>query len=234
MIKIYPYESLGHADHGWLNARHHFSFADYQNRQRMHFGAMRVINDDIIAAKQGFPPHPHRDMEIITYVREGAITHRDSMGNEGRTGAGDIQVMSAGSGVTHSEFNLEDNVTRLYQIWIFPNKNNVEPAWDAMQFPKGFVAGKLPILVSGRAEDKNAGALFINQDAAISGGVIKAGSIIKQPIKYQAYILVSKGEISIDDQKLKQGDGAEITGVQEFKIKAISDAEVLVIDVPSR
>lgn len=232
MIKIYPYEQLGHADHGWLNARHHFSFADYHNSQRIHFGVLRVINDDIIAAKQGFPPHPHRDMEIITYVRTGAITHTDSMGNEGRTGAGDVQVMSAGTGVVHSEYNLEDEETRLYQIWIFPDKKGAPPRWEAQKFPKDPVKNALPVLVSGRDDDLKNGALFINQDAAISGGVIEKGTDIAQNIKHQAYILVSKGEVSIEGQILKKGDGAEITDVKSFEIKALSEAEILVIDVP--
>ena len=118
MIDIRPFASLGHADHGWLDARHHFSFADYHDPARMGWGAIRVWNDDRIAAKSGFPPHPHRDMEIITYVRTGAITHQDSMGNKGRTGAGDVQVMSAGTGVTHAEYNLEDEETTLFQIWV--------------------------------------------------------------------------------------------------------------------
>jgi redox-sensitive bicupin YhaK (pirin superfamily) len=143
MIKIYPYDSLGHADHGWLNARHHFSFASYQNPDRMKFGLLRVINDDIIAANSGFATHPHQNMEIITYVRSGAITHKDSKGNEGRTGAGDIQVMSAGSGIEHSEYNLENEETNLYQIWIIPNKLGVKPRWDAKEFPKDPVKNSL-------------------------------------------------------------------------------------------
>lgn len=232
MIKIYPYENLGHADHGWLNARHHFSFADYHNNERIHFGVLRVINDDIISANNGFSPHPHRDMEIITYVRSGAITHKDSMGNEGRTGAGDVQVMSAGTGVTHSEFNLENIETRLYQIWIFPDKKNVEPRWEARQFPKDAVKDRLPVLVSGREEDLANGALFIYQDAAIYGGVIAEDTKITQNIKHQAYILVSNGEISIEGKSLKKGDGAEITGTKSFAITALSDAEILVIDAP--
>jgi quercetin 2,3-dioxygenase len=231
MIKIYPYESLGTADHGWLNAHYHFSFSSYNNRERVHFGALRVINDDIIAAQSGFPPHPHQDMEIITYVRKGAITHKDSMGNEGRTGAGDVQVMSAGTGVTHSEYNLEDEDTNLYQIWIFPNKQRVQPQWDAMQFPKENVKDRLQLLVSGRPEDKGK-ALFIHQDAAIYGGRLAKGTVLTQEIKHQAYILASYGEFSIEGQIIKHGDGAEITGVKSFEIKALADAEILVIDVP--
>ena len=122
MIDIRKFDSLGHADHGWLNARHHFSFADYHDPTRMSWGAIRVWNDDRIAAKSGFPPHPHRDMEIVTYVRTGAITHQDLLGNKGRTGAGDVQVMSAGRGVTHAEYNIEDEQTTLFQIWIETDK----------------------------------------------------------------------------------------------------------------
>jgi hypothetical protein len=231
MIKIYPYESLGEAKHGWLHARHHFSFAEYHNPGRMHFGNLRVINDDIIAAKTGFPKHPHQNMEIITYVRSGAITHKDSMGNQGRTAAGDVQVMSAGTGVTHSEYNLEDEATTLYQIWIFPNKQDVTPRWDAMQFPKEVLQDKLKLLVSGRNEDQGK-ALFINQDAAIYGGRIGQGMKITQEIKHQAYILASGGEISINGTKLKQGDGAEVTALKKFEITTLTEAEILVIDVP--
>ena len=118
MITHYPYEKLGHANHGWLDARHHFNFASYQNPKRQQFGALRVINDDVIKAGAGFDTHPHKNMEIITYVRKGAITHRDSNGNVGRTVAGDVQVMSAGTGVLHSEFNLESEDTNIFQIWI--------------------------------------------------------------------------------------------------------------------
>ena len=148
MIDIRPFATLGHADHGWLDARHHFSFANYHDPDRMGWGSIRVWNDDTIAAQSGFPPHPHRDMEIITYVRTGAITHRDSLGNEGRTEAGDVQVMSAGTGVAHSEFNLEDEETRLFQIWIIPDEAGGAPRWDAKQFPKGERSGKLEVLAS--------------------------------------------------------------------------------------
>src|ERR1700742_2117012 len=135
-VTVIPYEKLGHADHGWLDARHHFSFAHYWNPDRVHFGALRVINDDKVAPGRGFGTHPHDNMEIITYVRQGAITHKDSMGNTGRTGAGDVQVMSAGTGVFHSEHNLESEDTKLYQIWITPNKRGVKPRWEAREFPK--------------------------------------------------------------------------------------------------
>ncbi|MEA3079926.1 MAG: quercetin 2,3-dioxygenase, partial [Sphingomonadales bacterium] len=141
MIDIRPFNSLGHADHGWLDARHHFSFANYHDPKRMSWGSIRVWNDDQIAAQSGFPPHPHRDMEIVTYVRTGAITHQDSMGNKGRTGAGDVQVMCAGTGVTHAEYNLEDEQTTLFQIWIETDKPAASPSWGAMPFPKDSRAG---------------------------------------------------------------------------------------------
>ncbi len=230
MINHYPYSSLGHADHGWLNARHHFSFANYQNPLRTNFGTLRVINDDIIQAGRGFATHPHANMEIITYVRTGAITHKDNKGNEGRTKAGDVQIMSAGSGIYHSEHNLESEDTTLYQIWIEPNQMNVSPRWDSHEFPKSNNDDGLSLLVSG---DGNA-PLLIHQDAYIFAGVLKAGQTVKQSIKHQAYVLVSRGEISIDGSILKQGDGAEIISEPSVLITANQQAEVLVLDVPEK
>ena len=233
MITVYPYEQLGHADHGWLDARHHFSFASYHNPKRMGFGTLLVINDDIIAGGKGFAPHPHNNMEIITYVRQGAITHKDSMGNEGRTGAGDVQVMSAGTGVVHSEYNLENENTRLYQIWILPNEKSVAPRWKAKAFPKDFIEAKsLPALVSGQAQHAGKDALYIHADAAIYGGRLKAGTSITQSIKHQAYILASSGTMTVNGASLKQGDGAEVVGEKDISITASNDAEILIIDAP--
>ena len=233
LIKHFPYSSLGHANHGWLDARHHFSFARYWNPARTGFGKLVVINDDIIAAGRGFDTHSHQNMEIITYVRQGAITHRDSMGNEGKTGAGDVQVMSAGSGVAHSEHNVELEPTRLYQIWIMPNVENVAPRWEAKAFPKANVAKALSVLASGRAEHADSGALWINQDAAIYGGRMQQGANLTVPIKHQAYVLASEGSFSLNGYKLHAGDGAEVTDTQQLNITAETDAEVLVIDVPA-
>lgn len=232
MIKTIKYQDLGHRDYGWLNARYHFSFGDHRDPNRMGFGALRVINDDVVKAGHGFDTHPHRDMEIITYVRSGAITHRDSMGHEGRTEAGDVQVMSAGTGVFHSEHNHETIDTTLYQIWIIPRERNVAPRWDAMQFPKDFAENALPLLVSGRAADADKNALMIHQDAAIYGGRMKAGTSITHPITAQAYVLVSEGRVSIDGETLTKGDGAEITGAKSVTLKALEDCELVVIDVP--
>lgn len=234
MITVYPYETLGHADHGWLDARHHFSFARYWNPDRSEFGVLRVINDDRIAAGKGFGAHPHDNMEIITYVKKGAISHKDSMGNEGRTKAGDVQVMSAGTGVFHSEYNAESEDTTLYQIWIEPNERNVTPRWKAKEFPKAPVTDKLAVLVSGQKEHAGGDAIFIHQDAAIYGGTLAKGTVITQPVKHQAYVLASAGDLIVNGTPMKRGDGAEVVGESSISIEAASDAEVLVIDVPQQ
>jgi redox-sensitive bicupin YhaK (pirin superfamily) len=233
MLTVYPYATLGHANHGWLDARHHFSFAAYRNPARTGFGQLLVINDDRVAAGRGFATHPHDNMEIITYVRQGAITHKDSMGNTGRTEAGDVQVMSAGTGVLHSEHNHEQEETRLFQIWIRPQQRNVPPRWEARQFPKAPVSDGLAVLVSGMAEHAGSGALFIHQDAAIYGGRLAAGSELVQLVKHQAYVLVSHGQVRVNGVPMQQGDGAEATGEAQLSIRAEGDAEVLVIDVPA-
>ena len=208
MITIYPFEKLGRADHGWLDARHHFSFGHYHNPD---------------------------NMEIITYVRQGAITHKDNLGNHGVTNAGDVQVMSAGSGVEHSEYNLSKDGMKMYQIWIFPNKKNVTPRWEQRAFPKDF-SDKLSLLVSGQPEHAAAveakTALFIHQDAAIWGGKMKAGATVDHAFKHQAYVLVSKGALTLDGIAMKEGDGAEVTGQKSVKISATADTELLLLDVP--
>ncbi len=232
MINIIKYNNLGGADHGWLKAKHHFSFASYQNPERVHFGPMRVINDDVVSPQTGFASHPHDNMEIITYVRKGAITHKDNMGNVGKTEAGDVQVMSAGTGVVHSEYNYENEDTNLYQIWIFPNKKDVKPRWDAKKFPKEPVKGKLKPLVTG-FENDNDQTLKIYQDIEILAGNIKQGDFVDQVVtRNQAYVLCSKGKIKINGIEIVKGDGAEITEEKNDKIEALEDAEVLFIDLP--
>ena len=233
MITVYPFETLGHANHGWLDARHHFSFAQYYNPRRTGFGNLLVVNDDTIAPGRGFGTHPHDNMEIITYVRQGAITHKDSMGNVGRTEAGDVQVMSAGTGVFHSEYNLEPVETKLYQIWIEPNQQNAAPRWEAKHFPKEPAGDRLSLLASGMKQHSNQQAAFIHADAAIYGGRMKAGSTLTHPITHQAYLLAAQGELLIGDQRMQQGDGAEVISLPNITIKAITDAELLVIDVPN-
>jgi redox-sensitive bicupin YhaK (pirin superfamily) len=229
MLTHYPYQDLGHANHGWLDARHHFSFASYHNPKRMEFGALRVINDDVIKAGAGFDTHPHKNMEIITYVRKGAITHRDSNGNVGRTEAGDVQVMSAGTGVFHSEFNKESEDTNIFQIWIEPNQLAVKPRWDSHEFPKEATTDALALLVSG---DGNA-PLSIYQDAFIYAGHLIDGASLTHPIKHQAYVLVSDGSLELEGHVLNKGDGLEVENLSSINIKALSDSKILVIDVPS-
>lgn len=232
-VKIYPFDGLGRFQNDWLNARYHFSFSEYQNPDRTGFGTLKVINDDIVSPESGFGMHPHRDMEIITYVRSGAISHEDSLGNKGKTAAGDVQVMSAGTGIRHSEFNHEKEETNLFQIWITPRENRVAPRWDMRQFPKTPVTEALHLLVSGRKQDEAEGALYIHQDAFLYGGRLEAGAEISHKLHNQAYLLVSEGEIALDGQVLKKGDGAEITAQEGIKIAARSDSEVVVIDVPA-
>lgn len=235
MIKHYPYNTLGKANHGWLKANHHFSFANYYNPKRMGFGTLRVINDDWIAAGQGFPPHPHKNMEIITFVRTGAIWHQDDAGNKGVTRSGEVQVMSAGRGIVHSEYNKSKEPLTLYQIWIETDKYNVEPRWDSKLFRTTFSKAQLPLLVSGYPEDQDE-ALFIHQKARIYGGKVAAKNIIEHKIIHQAYILASAGkfEISINNNKIQmvKGDGAEITNKAVITIEALTDSEIVIIDAP--
>ena len=230
MINIRPFASLGHADHGWLDARHHFSFASYHDAERMAWGRIRVWNDDTIGAQSGFAPHAHQDMEIITYVRSGAITHQDSLGNTGRTVAGDVQVMSAGSGVTHSEYNREDEATTLFQIWIESDQPGVEPAWGAMPFPKDSRDGQFQLLASG---DPNDGTLTIHADARLLGANLPAGQSIEvelDPARHQ--YLVSSATVTVNGVAAEARDGVAITGEARLTVVAGADldAELVLVD----
>ena len=213
MIERRPFNSLGGANHGWLDAKHHFSFASYHDPARMGWGALRVWNDDTIAANTGFPPHPHSDMEIITYVRDGAITHQDNLGNKGRTEAGDVQVMSAGTGVTHAEYNLEPDTTRIFQIWIIPDARGGAPTWGSKPFPKGERSGRFVTLASGIAGDED--ALPIRAQARVLGLTLAAGE---------------SAEYSFDGTRLEARDGAAIRNEGAITVKALEDAEVVLVD----
>ena len=230
MIEKRPFAGLGGADHGWLKARHHFSFADYYDPGRMGWGAIRVWNDDEIAANSGFPPHPHSDMEIITYVRKGAITHKDSLGNEGRTEAGDVQVMSAGTGIRHAEYNLESEPTTLFQIWIEPDDRGGAPSWGARPFPKSDRAGRFVTLASGLPEDGD--ALPIRTSARVAGATIRAGETTEYPLGEgrHAYLVSAAGSVEVNGVRLDPRDGAAITGEALLQITAINDAEVVLVD----
>lgn len=230
MIELRPFSKLGGENHGWLDAKHHFSFANYYDPARMHWGALRVWNDDTIAPGTGFPTHPHRDMEIITYVRTGAITHRDSLGNEGRTAAGDVQVMSAGTGIRHSEWNAESEPTTLFQIWILPTRSGEAPGWGARPFPKDDRAGKFVVLASGREADGD--ALPIRTDARVLGATIKAGETIEYPLgkARKGYLVAATGALDIDGTRVNARDGAAIEDIETLRITAIEDSEVVLVD----
>ena len=227
MIIVYPHQTLGHANHGWLDTHHHFSFADYHNPERMGFGNLRVINDDAIQPGTGFPTHGHQDMEIITYVTKGAVTHRDSQGNEGRTEAGDVQVMTAGSGILHSEYNLEPVETRLFQIWIRPKTKHLQPAWKTHEFPSKESHNALSLLVSGDGK----APLTIHQDAKIYAGNLAAHTTITHRLHGDAYLVVVQGELKIDGEKLYPGDGAEITKTDAITIEAPVESRLLLIEI---
>jgi redox-sensitive bicupin YhaK (pirin superfamily) len=229
MIELRPFDQLGGADHGWLKAKHHFSFADYYDPSRMSWGSLRVWNDDEIAAGAGFPPHPHADMEIITYVREGAITHRDSLGNAGRTEAGDVQVMSAGSGVRHAEYNQETGTTRIFQIWIQPTTQGGTPSWGARPFPKAERSGRFVTLASGVAGDD---ALPIRADARVMGATIKAGERIELALdpRRHAYLVPASGAVELGGVRVNARDGAAVTGETTVQIVGLEDAEIVLVD----
>lgn len=232
MIEKRAFDTLGRFSNDWLNARHHFSFAGYHDPDRMGWGALRVWNDDEIAADGGFSPHPHENMEIITYVREGAISHSDSLGNAGRTKAGDVQVMSAGSGIRHSEFNREDETTSLFQIWIMPRETGGEPRWDSAAFPAGDRAGQLVVLASGDPETD--GGLLIRQDAKVLGATLLAGQSVTHALTsgHRAYLVLAIGRGTVNGVALDARDGVAIRDETAITIEAATDLELVMVEVP--
>jgi len=230
VIEVRPFNQIGGADHGWLKAKHHFSFAEYYDPKRMHWGNLRVWNDDEIAPQSGFPPHPHANMEIITYVREGAITHEDSMGNKGRTEAGDVQVMSAGTGVRHSEYNLENEPTRLFQIWILPTQPGGAPSWGAKPFPKSDRSGRFVALASGFASDED--ALPIRTEARVLGATVKAGERLALSIdpNHHVYLVPAKGVVDVNGVRVNARDGAAISNEKKIEIAGLEDAEIVLVE----
>jgi hypothetical protein len=232
MIDIRPFSSLGAFQNDWLNARHHFSFGHYHDPKRMGFGALRVWNDDEVAPGTGFGAHPHQDMEIITFVRQGAITHKDSLGNKGATRAGDVQVMHAGTGITHAELNKETVATRLFQIWITPDETGVAPGWDAKEFPRNTGQG-LQILASGRAADKDSGALPLYANAAVLAARLAAGERARYslPAGRAAYLVAATGEIKVNGKLAHARDGVALHEEPEIEIEALEAAEIVLVDV---
>jgi redox-sensitive bicupin YhaK (pirin superfamily) len=231
MIEHRSLNSLGGENHGWLDAKHHFSFANYQDPSRMHWGNLRVWNDDTIQPSTGFPQHSHADMEIITYVREGAITHQDSLGNKGRTLTGDVQVMSAGSGIRHSEYNLESGVTRIFQIWIFPDRNGGQPSWGTKPFPKTGRNSGFVVMASGIDGDQD--ALPIRTNARVLGASLAAGEQLSYRFSDASrfgYLVPAKGKVKINGITLEARDGAAIHQENVIAIETIEDAELVLVD----
>ena len=230
MIDIRPFASLGAFRNEWLDAKHHFSFGSYHDPARRGFGRLLVWNDDKVAAGRGFDAHPHKEMEIITYVRTGAITHKDSLGNEGRTEAGDVQVMHAGTGITHAEFNREEDATTLFQIWILPDRAAAAPGWAARQFPRG---NGLSVLASGRPQDIGGEALNLNADAAVIAGTLKRGETVTLALApgRAAYLVPAIGALTVNGQVANTRDGVAVMGERELTIVATEDAEVVLVDV---
>ena len=230
MIDIRPYDGLAHRNHGWLDTRYHFSFSDYYDPARMGWGNLRVWNDDVIAPQAGFPPHPHNDMEIITFVRSGAITHKDSLGNTGRTGAGDVQVMSAGTGVVHAEYNLEDEPTSLFQIWILTDRTGEAPDWGMREFPRADRSGKWTVVASGDPEAD--AALPIRSDAKVLAATLSAGEVVTyhaDPARHQ-YLVSASGNIRVNGQTAQAKDGVAITELETITVEALDDAEIVMVD----
>jgi len=232
MIQVQPFTSLGRFQNEWLNARHHFSFGHYHDPARMGVGALRVWNDDEIAPGTGFDPHPHREMEIVTIVRRGAITHQDSLGNEGRTEAGDVQVMHAGTGIVHGEFNRESEAARIFQIWIVPGTRGVKPGWGTRRFPKG--ADGLVALADGR-EGADGSALPLYADAAVLAATLATGQRVTHRLApgRVAYLVPSTGAVTVNGVAVGTRDGVTIADEGEVEIVATDGAEIVMVDVPA-
>ena len=232
MIQIIPERDRHHARHGWLDARWHFSFADYHDPDNVSFGPLRVFNDDVIQGGGGFEPHPHRDMEIVSYVIDGALEHQDNMGNRHVSTAGGVQVMTAGSGVVHSEFNPSpDQPMRLNQIWLMPRSRRSRPRWEARAFSRADRMNRwLPIVSSGDV----AGTLAIDQDAVIQVAALdKDNALTHSPAEgRRAYLFVIQGGVTVNGLTLAGGDQARITGESKLDIVATEASELILLDLP--
>ena len=230
MMKIRKANERGHAEHGWLDTYHSFSFADYYDPQWMGFRSLRVINDDLVMPGMGFGTHPHRDMEIITYILSGALEHKDSMGNGRVIRPGEVQYMSAGTGVQHSEFNpSKDEAVHLLQIWIMPDRKGVTPRY-AEKSLKDAAAGKLHLVTSQTGRD---GSIAIHQDADLWLGKLDAGNRVKHTLASgrHAWVHVAEGEVALDGKKLSGGDAAAISDEGALELAATKPAQVLLFDL---
>jgi redox-sensitive bicupin YhaK (pirin superfamily) len=231
MIQVRPSGARGHADHGWLNSRHTFSFADYYDPKHMGFRALRVINEDRVEPARGFGTHPHRDMEIISYVLEGGLEHKDSIGTGSVIRPGDVQRMSAGTGVTHSEFNAsKKDPVHFLQIWLLPGQQGIAPSYEQKAFPREPVSDGLRLVASPDGRD---GSLTIHTDAAIYTGILNSGQSARHSLAAgrHAWVQVARGAIRLNGTELSEGDGAALSGEPELEISATSPSEILVFDL---
>src|SRR5271163_2198724 len=232
MITIRKSDDRGRANHGWLDTHFTFSFADYFDPEHVQFRTLRVMNDDRVAGGGGFPIHPHRDMEIVTYVLEGALEHRDSMGNGSVIKPGDIQYMSAGTGVTHSEANAsKTEPVHLYQIWMFPEKQGLKPTYDQKNFSVEDKRGKLRLVAS---PDGRSGSVKIRQDNELYATLLSPGDVVRHELQAarHAYVQVARGSVTLNGKKLEEGDGAAVSAEKSLELAGVKDAEVLLFDLP--
>ncbi|HNQ61763.1 MAG TPA: pirin family protein [Bacteroidia bacterium] len=232
---VHPSTGRGHADHGWLNAHHSFSFANWYDPARIQFGMLRVLNDDIVAAGEGFGMHPHNDMEIITIILSGALEHKDNMGNGSVIRPGDVQVMSAGTGVYHSEFNpSKEEATSLFQLWIFPKEKGIQPSYDQKSFSKEDRKNKIVAVASGFGKGDE---LYIHQNAMVSLGQLENEKSLEYAIAHPgngAYLMVISGQLNVGGKILGKRDAVGITGVEKFNVSSQGNSEFLIIDVPMK
>ena len=232
VVRLRKAAERGHFDHGWLDTHHTFSFAEYMDPRFMGFRTLRVINEDVVEAAAGFPTHSHRDMEIITYVLEGAVEHKDSMGNHGQVLPGDVQRMSAGTGVTHSEYNpLKDKPLHLLQIWILPEKKGMKPSYEQKSFSKSLEDGRLVLAASREGRD---GSVTVGQDVDVWAARVKPGAQLSLPLEAgrHAWVQVAKGLISVNGQNLSTSDGLAVSEASKLELQAKSGAEFLIFNLP--
>ena len=231
MMTIRPAKERGHAEHGWLDSHHTFSFADYYDPQHMGFRTLRVINDDRVAPGQGFGAHSHKDMEIISYVLEGALAHKDSMGTGEVIRSGDVQRMSAGRGVTHSEFNASDSEpVHFLQIWIQPSERGIAPSYEQKSFPASERQGRLRVVA---APDGREGSVSIHADAVVHAALLDAGERAELPLSADrhAWVHVARGQVKVNGQLLGEGDGAALSSEERVQLEGVAGAEVLLFDL---
>lgn len=233
MLTLRPHDQRGHADHGWLNSWHSFSFADYYDPNEMGFSVLRVINDDSVAPGGGFPTHGHQDMEIVSYVLDGALAHRDSLGNGSIIRPGDVQRMSAGRGIRHSEFNASDaEPVHFLQIWLLPAERGIEPGYEQKYFAPETKRNRLCLVASSDGRD---GSVTLHQDASLYAGLFSPGATVAYDLApgRKAYLHLARGNMRLNGQALATGDGAKVSDEARLELQGESEAEILLFDLPA-